>query len=198
VRWRALNGIAGAYAEHLNEVERGPAMMTSAHLWAVGYDDMARADEVRSELIQLAWGPGQAGRNRLLVDIAVVVRHPNGSFTLDRQPFSGIANIAGWTTVGFLAGLVLAVPLAGAVIGTLLGSAGTVVAGRTGISEAFILEVQEMMKPATSALFLLVDELDMEVVLHTIRGLGGTVLKTNVDLERAKLIQSALAATAGE
>jgi hypothetical protein len=27
-----------------------------------------------------------------------------------------------------------------------------------------------------------------------IRGLGGTVLKTNVDLERAKLIQSTLAA----
>ena len=31
-------------------------MMTTAHLWAVGYDDMARADEVRDELIQLAWG----------------------------------------------------------------------------------------------------------------------------------------------
>jgi len=55
-----------------------------------------------------------------------------------------------------------------------------------------------MMKPATSALFLLVDELDMEVVLHQIRGLGGTVLKTNADRERARLIQSALAATAGQ
>jgi len=30
--------------------------------------------------------------------------------------------------------------------------------------------------------------------LEGIRGLGGTVLKTNVDLERAKLIQSTLAA----
>jgi uncharacterized membrane protein len=34
----------------------------------------------------------------------------------------------------------------------------------------------------------------MDVILHKIRGLGGTVLKTNVDLERAQLIQSALAA----
>jgi uncharacterized membrane protein len=173
-------------------------MMTTAHLWAVGYDDMARADEVRDELIQLAWGPGQAGRYRLLEDIAVVVRHPNGTFTLDRQPFPGIANIAAWTTVGFLAGLVLAAPLAGAAIGALLGSAGTVAASRTGISEAFILDVAAMMKPATSALFILVDELDMEVVLHQIRGLGGTVLKTNVDRQGAKLIQSALAATAGQ
>lgn len=35
----------------------------------------------------------------------------------------------------------------------------------------------------------------MDVILHAIRGLGGTVVKTNVDVERAKLIQSTLAAT---
>ena len=49
------------------------------------------------------------------------------------------------------------------------------------------------MKPGTSALFVLDDEGDMEMILHKIRGLGGTVLKTNVDVERAKLIQSTLA-----
>jgi uncharacterized membrane protein len=53
------------------------------------------------------------------------------------------------------------------------------------------------MKPGTSALFILDDTLEeaneMEVVLHTLRGLGGTVLKTNVDPERVKLIQSTLA-----
>jgi hypothetical protein len=32
-------------------------MMTTAHLWAVGYDDMSRADEVRDELVQLALKP---------------------------------------------------------------------------------------------------------------------------------------------
>ena len=53
-----------------------------------------------------------------------------------------------------------------------------------------------MMKPGTSALFVLADEGDMEVILHNIRGLGGTVLKTNVDLEQAKLVQSTLAAAA--
>jgi hypothetical protein len=35
----------------------------------------------------------------------------------------------------------------------------------------------------------------MDVILHGIRGLGGTVLKTNVDMERARLIQSTLAAS---
>ena len=33
------------------------------------------------------------------------------------------------------------------------------------------------------------------MILHAIRGLGGTVLKTNVDLERARLIQATLAAS---
>jgi hypothetical protein len=38
----------------------------------------------------------------------------------------------------------------------------------------------------------------MDVILHKIRGLGGTVLKTNVDLERAQLIQSTLAAPSAQ
>jgi uncharacterized membrane protein len=50
------------------------------------------------------------------------------------------------------------------------------------------------MKPGTSAIFVLDHEGDMDVILHRIRGLGGTVLKTNVDLEHAQLIQSTLAA----
>jgi uncharacterized membrane protein len=54
------------------------------------------------------------------------------------------------------------------------------------------------MKPGTSALFVLDHEGDMEMILHAIQGLGGTVLKTNVDVKRAELIQSTLAASAGE
>lgn len=53
-----------------------------------------------------------------------------------------------------------------------------------------------MMKPGSSALFVLDQEGDMEVILHTIRGLGGIMLRTNVNLERVKLIQSTLAASA--
>jgi uncharacterized membrane protein len=63
-----------------------------------------------------------------------------------------------------------------------------------GIGPEFIHEVEALMKPGTSALFVLDAEGDMELILHRIRGLGGTVVRTNVDLERAKLIQSTLAA----
>jgi uncharacterized membrane protein len=173
-------------------------MTTAAHLWAIGYDDMTRADQVRAEVIDLGWGAGQAAKSLILEDIAVVVRHPDGTFTVDHKPFPGLANILAATGAGFLAGLALAAPLTGATIGALLGSAGTAAATRAGISEAFIRDVEAMMKPGTSALFVLDDEGDMEVILHKIRGLGGSLLKTNVDLERARLIQSTLAASANE
>jgi uncharacterized membrane protein len=168
-------------------------MTTDAHLWAIGYDDVARADQVRDRIIELGWGAGKAGKDLILQDIAVVARHPDGSFVFDRKPFPGLANILACTGAGFLAGLVLAAPVTGATIGALLGSAGTAALNHAGISEAFVRDVEAMMKPGTSALFVLDDVGEMDVILHKIQGLGGTVLKTNVDVERAKLIQSTLA-----
>jgi uncharacterized membrane protein len=165
-------------------------MTAAAHLWAIGYDDMGRADQVRDEITRLGWEQHYL----LLEDVAVVVRHPDGSFTFDRKRFPGVANILACTTVGFLAGLVVAAPLAGATVGALLGGAGTTAAAASaGIDNDFILDVAGLMRPGTSALFVLDDEGDMEVILRAIRGLGGTVLKTNVDLEQAKRVQSALA-----
>jgi uncharacterized membrane protein len=165
-------------------------MATSGHLWAIGYDEMGRADQVREKIVSLGWDKHYL----LLNDVAVVVRHADGSFTLDRKPFPAAANILGCTAVGFIAGLVLGVPLTGATIGAMVGGAGTaVVSASAGIGDDFVREVQKLMKPGTSALFVLDSEGEMDMILHAIRGLGGTVLKTNVDVERARLIQSTLA-----
>jgi uncharacterized membrane protein len=171
-------------------------MSTTAHLWAIGYEDMNRADEVRNEITGLGWGSGPGVSYFNLLDIVVVVRHPDGTYAINREPFPGIANILACAGAGFLAGLVLATPLTGAAIGALLGGAGTAAAIHAGISEEFIRDVEALMKPATSALFVLDSQGDMEAILHAIQGLGGTVLKTNVDLKRAELIQSTLAASA--
>lgn len=168
-------------------------MTKSGNLWAVGYDDMGRANQVRDEIISLGWDKHYL----LLDDVAVVVRHSDGSFTLNREAFPAVSNVLGLSVVGFLAGLVVGAPLTGASIGAMVGSAGSLtVSGTVGIGDDFVREVQKLMKPGTSAIFVLDDEGDMDVILHTIRGLGGTVLKTNVDAEHARLIQSTLAAPA--
>jgi uncharacterized membrane protein len=171
----------------MNESKRSIA---AAHLWAIGFEDLERAKQVKDEIIKIGW----AEPYLILLNVAIVERRPDGSFVVDREPVSPLVNILGSTAAGFIAGLVLAAPLAGAAIGALVGGAGTQLAETVGIDDTFVRDVEAMMKPGTSALFVLDDEGDMEVILHKIRGLGGTVLKTNVDAERAKLIQETLAA----
>src|SRR5215831_5349891 len=166
-------------------------MTTSAHLWAIGYDNIAQAGTVRDKIVSLGWNKHYL----ILQDIAVVVRRPDGTFTLDREAFPTASNIAGCTLVGLLAGLVLGVPLAGAAVGAIVGGVGTAMSATVGIDGEFVRDVERLMKPGTSALFVLDSEGDMDVILRGIRGLGGAVIKTNVDVERARLIQSTLNAS---
>jgi uncharacterized membrane protein len=168
-------------------------MTTSAHLWAVGFDNVARAGEVRHEIAGLAdqkW--------LILLDTAVVVRGADGTVTLDGEPFMTPVDIRGRTVASFLAGLALAAPLlTGTAVSAVQGAVGnTASAAAVGISADFIREVEGLMKPGTSALFVLDEQREMAAILHAIRGLGGTVIRTNVDPEGAKLIQSALSAGA--
>jgi uncharacterized membrane protein len=167
-------------------------MTISAHLWAVGYDDERRAEQMRNEIAAL-------GERHCLVlrDTAVAVRYTDGSFTLDGEPYVPAGNISGRGLAGLLARLALgAPPLIAAAVGFSLRSTHCTGPGAAVISEEFVGEVQAMMKPGTSALFVLDEVGDLDALLHLIRGLGGTVLKTTVDLQRATLIQATLAATA--
>ncbi len=161
-----------------------------SHLWAIGYGDVEGARQVKDEIVKLGWQESYL----FLSDIAIVVRHPDGSFRLNHEPFSTAANLVGLSAVGFLAGLVVAAPLAGAAIGALLGGAVSGLTTTIEIGDDFVRDVEKMMTPGSSALFVLDDAGDMEVILHRIRGLGGRILKTNVDAERAKLIQATLSA----
>jgi uncharacterized membrane protein len=162
-------------------------MNQGGHLWAIGYDETGRAAEIRDAVNWLAHG-----HCLILLDIAVVVRYADGSVTLDGEPFLAPVKVHGGALARFLAGLALgAPPLTGAAVGTLLQRTGTATA--VGISEDFIREVEALMQPGTSALFVLDQEGDMDAILQGIRGLGGTVIKSNVDVARARLIQSTLA-----
>jgi uncharacterized membrane protein len=163
--------------------------MNNAHLWAVAYEAMQRAEEVRAEVCRLG------DRHCLiLLDTAVVVRYPDGSITLEGEPYVAAATFGGHGLANLLAGLALgAPPLTGAAASALVrGARGP--AADVGISDDFIRETEALMKPGTSALFVLDQECDLPTILEGIRGLGGTVLKTNVDLARVKLIQSTLLA----
>jgi uncharacterized membrane protein len=168
-------------------------MTRLGHLWAIGFDDMGRAEQVREEITRLG-----EGHCLVLLNTTVVVRYPDGSVTLNGEPFVAAIHFRGRPFASFLAALALgAPPLTGAAVGACVRGRGPV-AAEVGIDDDFVREVEGLMKPGTSALFLLDQEGDMAAILQGIRSLGGTVLKTNVDLERARLIQSTLAAPAPE
>jgi uncharacterized membrane protein len=163
--------------------------MTSAtHLWAIAYDDIGRADQVRDEITQLG-----DQHCLVLLDTAVVVRYPDGRLTVDGEPFVATAPIGRHGFASFLAGLALAVPpLTGAAVGAVVCRRAALL--KAGIDETFVNEAEALMKPGTSALFVLDQVCDRDAILQGIRGLGGKVLRTNVDLKQAKLIQATLAA----
>jgi uncharacterized membrane protein len=148
--------------------------------------------EVCEEITSLGWEKHQL----LLRDVAVAVRCADGTLTLDGEPLPVGTTFWSATASWFLAGLALAVPpLTGGIAARYLDRTH-MAADAAGISDDFVREVADLIKPGTSVLFVLDEGGDMDAILDAIRGLGGTVLKTNVDLERARLIQSTLAARA--
>jgi uncharacterized membrane protein len=86
--------------------------------------------------------------------------------------------------------VVLGQPLVGAIVGGALVAA----AARCGIDKEFVRAVEAGMTPGASVLFVMDEWCDREAVLYQLGGLGGKVLKTNVDPELAKQVQAALAA----
>src|SRR4051812_28054735 len=146
---------------------RGEPMETTGRMWAIGYNDVGRADRVREEIIRLGWDRPYL----ILEDIAVVVRRPDGTFALNREPFPAVAYIIGLTLVGLLAGLVTAMPLSGAAVGAVMGGVNTAVAAAVRIDAEFVRDVERMMTSGTSALVVQDEQGDMDVILHSIRGL---------------------------
>jgi uncharacterized membrane protein len=168
----------------------GLIMTTATHLWAVGYNDVRRAAEVRDKVIRLG-----AKHCLVLMDTAVFVRYADGIATLDGEPFFAATDYRERGFAGWLARIALSAPLLNsAAVGAVVSSPRPVAAD-VGINDDFIREIERLMKPGMSAIFVLDQVGDMDDVLREIRGIGGTVLKTTVDLQRAKLIQSTLAAS---
>src|SRR5262249_2911427 len=151
-------------------------MNEAGNLWAVVFDDPGAAERARAVVRAL-----QDFHCLTVDDVAIVTHLPDGSFKLDREPNPGLAVTGGLGLIGFLAVLVVAQPLAGAAAGTLVGGVLAAAGARVGISDTFVHEVESLMTPGATVLFVMDEWGDREAVLCHLRGLGGQVLKTNVD-----------------
>jgi uncharacterized membrane protein len=81
------------------------------------------------------------------------------------------------------------------VTGGALGAAGGAVTGKMmdyGISEAFMKELGEKVRPGTSALFILFRKASWEKLLDRVAQYGGTVMHSSLTAESEAKLQAAL------
>jgi uncharacterized membrane protein len=168
-----------------------------ADLICVAFEDPTTADRALTELTAL-----QKEFVIRLKDACVVVRPPEGEIQLHQamplvktRAVGGGASGALW---GGLIGLLFLNPLAGMAVGAGVGAASGALAGKLsdyGIPDDFIRELGRTIKPNSSALFLLVQQVTADKVLPRVAEYKGRVLKTSLSDERERRLREALGDT---
>ena len=161
-----------------------------ADLIAIGYEDMNTATAAMDEANLLA--------KDLVIQpdaIAAIIRDEEGKFkTITNQHIVGGGATWGmfW---GFFFGLLFFVPVLGMAIGAGMGAIFGKL-GKAGIDKQFQEQVREQLKPGTSALFMIVEQMTTDKALAGLSKFGGTVIKTSLSEEDEKELQEALHGTA--
>ncbi|HET6954630.1 MAG TPA: DUF1269 domain-containing protein [Acidimicrobiales bacterium] len=75
----------------------------------------------------------------------------------------------------------------GAGLGALMGKVE-----KSGIDKAFLDQVRDMVKPGTSALFMVVEKVTPDKAVDALSRFGGTVLKSSLSKEAEQDLQQAL------
>jgi len=92
---------------------------------------------------------------------------------------------------GFFFGILFFVPVLGMAIGAGLGALFGKI-GKSSIDKQFQDQVREQIKPGTSALFMILEQMTTDKALAGLSKFGGTVIKTSLSEEQEKEIQDAL------
>lgn len=155
-------------------------------LIAIGYDDTTTALEAMEEVERLAAD--------LVIQpdaVAAIIRNDAGKFrTVTNQHVVGGGATWGmfW---GLLFGILFFVPVFGMVLGAAFGALGGKLAKST-IDKQFQEQVRAQVKPGTSALFLIVEQMTTDKALAGLGKFGGNVIKTSLSEEQEAEIQAAL------
>lgn len=155
-------------------------------LIAIGYDDTTTAIQAMEEVDRLSAD--------LVIQpdaVAAIVRDESGKYrTITNQHVVGGGATWGmfW---GLLFGILFFVPVFGMVLGAAFGALGGKLAKGT-IDKQFQDQVRDAVKPGTSALFLIVEQMTTDKALEGLGKYGGTVIKTSLSAEAEAEIQAAL------
>ena len=155
-------------------------------LIAIAYDDPFKAEEVRLTLAKLQ-------REHLieLEDAAVVTKNAEGKVKLNQAINLTAAGATSGGFWGLLIGTLFLAPLLGAAVGAATGAIGGALSD-IGVDDDFMRELGETLKPDTSALFILVQQVTPDKVLDEVSKYGGKVLRTSLSKNDEAQLQKVL------
>jgi len=157
-----------------------------ADLIAIGYPDEATATAAADEARRLA--------KDLIIQpdaIAVISRDTEGGYHVQTNHHM-VGGGAVWGMFwGFLFGLLFFIPVFGMAVGAGMGALMGKLT-KTSIDKQFQEQVRDMLKPGTSALFLMLEKVTPDKAVEAMSKYGGTVLKTSLSKDDERQLQEAL------
>jgi uncharacterized membrane protein len=157
-----------------------------AELIAIGYPEMTTAAEALAEAERLA--------DDLIIQpdaLAAIVRDPEGKFKVTTNHHSVGAGASYGMFWGMLFGVLFFVPFFGMALGAGLGAIMGKVE-KAGIDKEFQRRVRDLMKPGTSALFMVVEKVTSDKAVEAMSVYGGTVLQSSLSKDAEIELQDAL------
>jgi uncharacterized membrane protein len=162
-----------------------------ADLIVIGYDDEATAEKAAAEVERLA--------SDLIIEpeaVASIVRDEKGKYHV-HTTHHPVAEGATWGMLwGALFGLIFFIPVFGLVVGAAFGTLFGAIT-KAGIDRNFQEKVRDMVRPGTSALFLIADKVTSDRAIEALSKFGGHVLKTSLSKQAEAELQQALYGSAG-
>jgi uncharacterized membrane protein len=157
-----------------------------ADLIAIGYDDETTAARAEQEVQRLA-------ADLILQPdaVAVIVCGPDGKYKVTTNHHMVGAGATWGMFWGMLFGVLFFVPVFGMAVGAGLGALMGKVE-KSGIDAEFQKQVRDMLKPGTSALFLVVEKVTPDKAVEALSQYGGTVLKSSLSKHAEHELQDAL------
>ncbi|MEA2293615.1 MAG: hypothetical protein QOE86_1254 [Solirubrobacteraceae bacterium] len=157
-----------------------------ADLLAIGYPDETTAAAAAAEVDRLA--------QDLIIQpdaVASIVCDKDGKYHVTTNHHS-VAGGTSWGMFwGFFFGILFFVPVLGMAVGAGLGAMFGKLE-KSGIDKEFIRQVREMLKPGTSALFVVIEKVTPDKAVEAMSQFGGTVLKSSLSKETEQELQDAL------
>jgi uncharacterized membrane protein len=119
--------------------------------------------------------------------VAAIVRNREGKLRVTTNHHA----VGAGTTWGMFWGMLFFVPFLGMAVGAGLGALMGKVE-KFGIDKQFQDQVRDMLKPGTSALFMVVEKVTPDKAVEGLRQYGGTVLKSSLSKDAEAQLQEAL------